>query len=240
MPAWTRTATRWDWLIVVATAVLAAETIWVTSEPVLDSYAGLLDLLWPVVGVAWAVRLFETVRQRRSRALAVVLGLGAAATTLGFLPFMVWAFLGIDPLVVGLPIGIALFAIVVAVEHPRRMVWAIAPAIAVITAIAVWSEIPAAVRFAFGERELTAYAEQIVGTFEGPEPAMPTPDEPIRVGSITVYAAEWDGTCVRLTTAQVGILGDDDAGIAWCPNGPPSGPLKYRQLAGEWYRWLPY
>jgi hypothetical protein len=43
---------------------------------------------------------------------------------------------------------------------------------------------------------------------------------------------------VHLTTAEVGILGDAPAGLAYCPAGSPDNGQRYVPISGNWFQWV--
>lgn len=236
-PAWSRTATRWDWALLAVTIAMATYTIWVESVPVVDSPDGLLlGLVWPVIGLVWAIRLFESVRRRRSRVAAGLLALGAFATFGGVLIFVVDILFGDVAVLLAFAAGTLVFGFVLWSERPRRLSWLMAPAVVVVTLIAIGTGIPAAVRFSIGSSDLSAYAQSYLGV---PPATPPTPDQPVEVGSVRIYDVELYDGCVHLTTAYVGVLGDYPAGLAFCPSGAPANRLSYVQIQGEWFRWGP-
>jgi hypothetical protein len=105
-----------------------------------------------------------------------------------------------------------------------------------LTAGLLASALPAAIRFAVIEPELTAY----VTSFANGE-TVPTPgDIPIEVGGVSVYDVTREEAGVRLVTGYVGILGDDAAGLFYLPAGQLPSVGKFEHLAGFWYRWFPY
>jgi hypothetical protein len=230
-----------DGLAMAFSAALVVPTIWAASSPVpsVGDYSVLM-VLWPIAAAVWAASIVARSDESRVRAFGFVVMAGSivAVGTLG-VPSAVIAFIA-GPVGLGLCLFLAtaVTAKILLPARGRRLRWFIAPLLVIGTFSVLASEVPRAIRFATSEAALTAYAEQVR---TGTQTAMP--DEigtSIQVGSIPIFRVETIDGEIHLTTAYVGILDDDPAGLAYVPSGPPSGPGVYEHVDGPWFLWLPY
>ena len=234
-PFWSHAVGRVDLLVIAATIACALLTLWFASAPVTGTKRlMLLAILWPPVGVAWAFSVARAATHEASRLSAILLLVGFAATFLGFLPAAVTFVVGPGPAVIAVLLALALFAVILALERPRRIAWLVAPAIVLSSTGLAISEVPRSVRFTAAEPELTRFAMQTLDSASG-DGAVAM--EPASISGVEVRRAFVRGGCVHLVTAQVGFLGSGPAGLAYCPNGPATGPREYDPMSGSWYRW---
>jgi hypothetical protein len=230
-----------DGLAIAASAALVVPTIWAASSPVpsVGDYPVLM-VLWPLAAAIWAASILVRSDEPRVRGLGFVVIAGSivAVGTLG-LPFAVIAFLsGTIGLGLCLLVGIAVTAKILLPAGARRLRWFTAPLLVIATFAIVASGVPRAIRFATSEAALTAYAEQVR---TGTQAEMPGDiGTSIQVGSIPIFHVETIDGDIHLTTAYVGILDDDPAGLAYVTGGTPSGPGIYEHIDGPWFLWLPY
>jgi hypothetical protein len=230
-----------DGLAIAVSAALVVPTIWAASSPVpsLGDYPAMM-ILWPIAAALWAASIINRSHEPRVRGFGFVIIAGSivAVGTLG-VPLAVIAFdSGSIGLGLCLVLGIAVTAKVLLPARGRRLRWLIPPLLVIATFTIVASGVPRAIRFATSETALTAYAEQVR---TGTQTAMPGDiGTSIQVGSIPIFRVETIDGVIHLTTAYVGILDDDPAGLAYVPTGTPSGPGVYQHVDGPWFLWLPY
>ena len=238
---WSTRAGLADWLVLAATAALAAITVWVGSAVVPSSYDLMpASLGWAFVGAAWSFVVMLRTSDRAAWLAALLLLVGSLATLGLFGPLTLIGFAsmagGAAPAIAMLLIGLLLFGVVLAREPSRRLIWLAGPTIVLLTAGLLVSPLPAALRFAAVEPGLTAYVTSFAN---GENVAMPG-DSPIEVGGVPVYEVAREEEGVRLVTGYVGILGDDAAGLFYLPAGQLPNIGKFEHLEGPWYRWFPY
>lgn len=235
---WDKRIRGLDWSAIAPAFILAGLTLWAASYPIVDTLAWILGgFAWSVVAIVWSGVLLATVHDRASRAAAVLLLVGsivanplAAGFSMLFLGFT--GAYGLAAMVVA---GLALLAVIVVRSRPRRLAWLVAPAIVLVMFGVLITGAPRLARLAVSEHELTNFAQSAIA---GELPAYY--DEGVSVGGIPICAAYNDWGGLHLVTGYVGILDDDEAGLAYFPNGPPSNGLIYEHLLGPWYRWFPY
>ncbi|MEP7379097.1 MAG: hypothetical protein ABI725_05980 [Chloroflexota bacterium] len=238
MGVWDKRIRGMDWLAIAPAIVLAGLTIWTASYPIVDTAAWLFGgFAWSIIGIIWSGVLLATVNDRGSRAAAVVL-LGGAIVANPFaagFSLLFFAFTGTFGLAAVFLTGLALLGVIVVRSRPRRLAWIVAPAIVLVMFGVLMTNAPRLARLAMSEPALTNYAES---ARTGELPAYY--DGGLNVGAIPIYAAynEWGG--LHLVTGYVGILDDDEAGIAYFPSGLPTNGIRYEHLLGPWYRWYPY
>jgi hypothetical protein len=231
---WSTRAEWFDWLIVGATTVLAAVTVWVGSSVVRGMWDYIfVSLGWAIVGAAWAVTLMLRTTDRVARFAALALFVGTLVTFVMFGPVTLLVFsspsdwIGIGVLLV-VPV-----ALILVLQRPVRIVWFVAPMIVVAAAALVLSGIPRSMRFAAAEPELTRYVQSL-----DQGAAEPGYDDPVVVGGIPVFEVTREDGQILLVTGFIGILGDDPSGLAYAPDGPPVG-VSSDHITGPWYRWVP-
>jgi hypothetical protein len=232
---WSRSANRLDRVVIALTIVLAVVTLWFASGPVLSTarfYA--LAVLWPLMGMAWAISLMSSVQRGASLGAAIVLVFGAGATILGSVPFVLIVLFGAGAVVAALVAGLGLLGLILVLERPRRIAWLIAPAIVLATLGLAFSGAPRLARFALAEPALTPFASEVL---EGATGAEPSARRGVWVGPIRVRRVFVRDGCAYLVTASVGVLADSPGGLAYCPNGPPAARFSYAPVSGDWYRW---
>jgi len=229
-----------DWLAVGPTIFLAGLTIWASSYPIVDTGAWLFGgFAWSVVAIIWCAVLLATVNDSGSRVAALILLVGAIvanpfAAGLSLLFLLLTGAFGLAAIFL---VGLALLAVIIVRSRPRRLAWLVAPAIVLVMFGVLISTSPRLARLALSEPALTSYAEAAT-TGQRALPAYY--DDGLDLGAIPIYAAYNDWGGLHLVTGYVGILDDDEAGLAYFPGGPPSNGLRYEHLLGAWYRWFPY
>jgi hypothetical protein len=235
---WDRSIRAGDWLAIGPTLFLAGLTVWAASYPIVDTGAWLFGgFAWSVVAIAWSAVLLATVNDGASRAAALILLVGsivanpfAAGFSLLFL-----AFTGTLGLAAMFLVGLGLLAVIIVRSRPPRLAWIVAPAIVLVMFVVLISGAPRLARLAWSEPALTSYAEAAT-TGQRALPAYY--DDGLNLGAIPIYAAYNDWGGLHLVTGYVGMLDDDEAGLAYFPGGPPSNGLRYEHLLGAWYRWF--
>lgn len=235
---WLGQVGRRDRYLIAASVAVAALTLWFSSAPFIGTGERLLlAILWPPLGVAWSVTLFQSVRRGWSRVAAGLLALGAGITFAGIIPTVATLVVGPWLPVMALAAALGLLGLVIILESPLRLARLVPPAIVLTTIGFAASGLPRLARFAMDEAALTAFATSI-----GPgETAIEAwEDAPVGVGSLQIEEAQHTDGCVFLGTTWVGPLGDVPAGLASCPVGPPQHRGVFEHLSGSWYRWTPY
>lgn len=228
-----------DWLLVVASVLLAGWTLWATAVPILTfSALGPLTVLWPITGVVWAVAAMRNAASDTSRFLFLMLAVAAGANVGGVLAFFVTFMASPVPLVLGSAVAMAGFVLALVLEERRRIVWLMAPAIVVGTIGLSISGLPADARFAVAERDLTTYANALLHrkVQVGPDEWS---DGNLSIASYYVLATRVAAGCAHLATAWVGFDAVP-AGLAFCPSGaPPDGGFGsgYQPFSGSWFLW---
>lgn len=223
-----------DWVVLGATVVLAALSVWIGSSVVRGMWDYILvSLLWAMVGAAWSATVLLRTTDRVARIGVVALLIGSLITVMMFGPVTALIYSDrTDWLVVGLlvivPVGLILVR-----QRPIRLVWFVAPVIVVASAALVLSGVPGSLRFAAAEPELTRY---VLSLDQGAE--VPDYDEPVLVAGIPVFEVIRQDGQVLLVTGFIGILGDDPAGLAYVPAGTPDG-VGWEHIRGPWYGWMP-
>jgi hypothetical protein len=232
---WSRYSNRLDRLVIAITIGLAMLTLWFASAPVVSTARfSVLAVLWPLTGIAWAISLIGSVQRGPSLGAAILLLFGAGATIFGSTPMVLILLFGAGAAVAGLVAGLGLFGLILVLERPRRIAWVVAPAIVLTTVGLAFSGVPRVARFALAEPALTAFA---VDLLEGTSGAAPGERRGVWVGVLRVRRVFVRDGCAHLVTANVGILGDSPAGLAYCPNGPSGGRFPSEPFSGHWYRW---
>lgn len=230
-----------DGLAIAASIALVVPTIWAASSvvPSVGDYPALI-ILWPFAAAMWAASIVIRSDEARVRGFGfvVIAGTILAVATLG-VPFAVIAFIsGGIGLGMCLFVGIVVTAKILLPAKGRRLRWFIAPLLVIAAFAIVASGVPRSIRFATSEAALTAYAEQVR---TGTQTTVPSDiGTSIQVGSIPIFRVESIDGEIHLTTAYVGILDDDPAGLAYVTGGTPSGPGVYEHIDGPWFLWLPY
>lgn len=236
---WSRQISRLDWVAIVLAALLAVVTVWAGSYPVPGTdvlYLGLLT--WPIVAILWSTTLLASVSDTVARNAGLLLLLGSV---LVLFPGVVLIYLmatGGLGLLIGVIIAAGLFGLVAVRSPERRVGWLVAPVIVALTLALLVSGSPRLARMAWAEPHLTAHAEAILRESGGAIAGDRWYDPPIEVGSIPIDGLYMRSGTVYFVTGYVGILADDEAGIAYFPEGI-SHPL-HDHLIGPWYRWYPY
>lgn len=234
---WDKSVGPLDAVAIVLTALLAVVTLWVASYPIVDSSAWIFGgMAWSVVAITWAVSVVATATTRESRALALILLIGAVASIpfAGISLLLVSAFgrIGLAGAVV---LGLAILAGVVVLSTPRRVAWLVAPTIVLIMCAVLVVGVPRVARLALAESDLTSFAQSV----QGDGTSLPAYfDAGISVGSIPIYAVYTASGGLLFVTGYVGMLDDDEAGLAYFPHGAPTDDgAQYDHLYGNWYRW---
>lgn len=229
-----------DWLVIAPALLLACLTLWTASYPIVDTAAWWEGVLaWALVASGWSARLLATVRDGISRNAAQVLLVGSVVSIPIFtVGFMFLALAGTVGLVIPVLVGVGIFLVIVANSRPRRLAWFVVPAITLVMLGILATGLPRLVRMATAEPELTAFAQSVTSGGHG---QLPTDfDHGLSVGTIPIYGAYDDWGGLHLVTGYVGVLNDDEAGLAYFPGGPPANDFRYEHLLGAWYRWFPY
>lgn len=231
---WSTQAEWFDWVVIAVTIVLAAMTVWVGSSMLRGPFDYLLlSPLWALVGAAWTVTVLLRTTDTTARMAASGLLVGALLSILVFGPVTLLVFMGPSELVVvGLLVAVPV-AVLVLRQRPIHLVWLVAPSIVIAVAALVVSGIPASVRFASAEPELTRYVE---GLSKGV--TRPDWDHPTTVAGVPIYEVIREERQTLLVTGFIGILGDDPAGLAYVPDGTPVG-VGWSHIRGSWYSWVP-
>jgi hypothetical protein len=232
-----RWSTRIEWfdsLVVVATLVLGAASVWVGSAIVGDGFEYLqVSLGWGLVGAAWAATVLVRTTDRVARFAVAGVVLASVLTVSVFGPIVFLLFSTPSDWV---PVGLIVVAAVIVFlvrQRPIRLVWFVAPALVVASAAIVLSGVARSARFAAAEPQLTAY---VIGLDQGA--ALPDYDQPTIVGSVPVYEVIREDGQTLLVTGFIGILGDDPAGLAYVPEGTPVG-VGWEHITGPWFKWIP-
>ena len=234
---WDKSIRALDWLAIVTTALMAVVTLWAASYPVVDTAAQIFaGAAWSFVAIVWIVSVAATTNDTGSRALALVLLVGAVASIpfFGF-SFLLLAFLGAVGLAAAVVAGLALLASIVLLSRPRRVAWLVAPAIVLVMFAVIASGVPRLARLAVAEPALVSFAQSLQQSQGSPLPVYF--DEGLSVGSIPIYAAYNESGGLLFVTGYVGMLDDYEAGLAYFPDGAPADGSRYEHLLGDWYRW---
>jgi hypothetical protein len=237
---WDRKVNAFDWLVIGATLLFAALTLWAWSYPVPGTDVFLFaGIGWSVLAIAWAASVLATTIDTSARwaSLGLVVGAVASFPLFGF-SLVVIDLSGTVGFGLMLLIGLGLLAVVVAMSFIKRVVWPVAPVVVLAMFAVMFTGLPSLARMTFAEPALNEFAQ----TFD-PNATSEYPmwfDDGLSVGSIPVYEAFVSRGGLHLVTSFVGILGDDNAGIAYFPNGAPRADPPYEHLVGAWYRWYPY
>jgi hypothetical protein len=233
---WSRRAEWFDWVVVGAALVLGGMTVWTASALIRGPWDRIsLSLAWGIVGAAWSIAVVMRTTDRLASAAALGLLGGSLVTLLMFGPIGAVVFLGSAAVLAAGLVGLGLFAVILARERARRLVWLLAPAITVAALAVDLSGLPQSLRFAAVEPQLAAFVA--TARTDGP---LPSEDEPLDVAGMPVYDVIVEAGQVRLVTGYIGILGDDAAGIVYVDQGSPVGVARTDHLGGHWYRWYPY
>jgi len=237
---WDRRIDVLDWLVIGATLLLAGLTLWAWSYPIPGGDAFLFGgIAWSIVAIAWATSVLATTSEKSALWASLLLLVGAVAS---------FPFFGISLVVIGLGgtvgfglmvmIGLGLLAVVVITSRVKRVAWLVSPVVVLAMFTVMYTAWPRLARMAVAEPALTGFAQTV-----DPNATLNYPmwfDDGLSVGSIPVYEAYVRHGGVHLVTGFVGILGDDNAGIAYFPDGAPAADSPYEHLVGSWYRWYPY
>jgi len=235
--SWSRTAGRFDLIVVAAAICWSILTLWFATAPILGTRRlfifGAVGLL---VGIAWAGSLVFAVQRSASLVVGLIGLTGGVALLTVLMPvtLLTVSFLELWAAVGAIAVALLLFGLILMLERPRRIVWFIVPAITLSTIGLALSGLPRLARFAMAEPALTTYAVQVL---ERPSTAGPNVRALVTVGGIRVRSAAVRDGCARLVTAHVGTFGGRPAGLAYCPTGPASSRVTYEPLSGSWYRW---